>query len=118
MASRTLLVDDLDESVDTDVRTVTFGHEGATFEIDLGKEHREELEQALSKFLDKARAVRGKGTASRPSRPAAPQTKQSGGPAVDTDAVREWARANGHTVSDKGRIANSVLEAYRAANPA
>ncbi|MBQ9918656.1 MAG: Lsr2 family protein, partial [Microbacterium sp.] len=35
---------------------------------------------------------------------------------IDLAAVREWARANGHTVSDRGRIPASVLEAYGAAN--
>jgi hypothetical protein len=117
MASKTTLVDDLDESVDTDVRTVTFGHEGATFEIDLGAKHREELESALNKFLDKARAVNRKGGPARPARPASPARTTSAG-VVDTDAVRAWARENGHEVSDKGRIANKVLDAYHAANPA
>jgi len=35
--------------------------------------------------------------------------------AVGKDEVREWARAHGHTVSDRGRIPVAVLEAYRAA---
>ena len=30
--------------------------------------------------------------------------------------VREWARANGHEVSDRGRISKSVMQAYQAAN--
>ena len=28
--------------------------------------------------------------------------------------VREWARANGHQVSDRGRVPAEVMEAYRA----
>ena len=31
-------------------------------------------------------------------------------------AIREWARANGHKVNDRGRISKSVMEAYEAAN--
>jgi hypothetical protein len=30
--------------------------------------------------------------------------------------IREWARANGHQVSDRGRISIAVQEAYHAAN--
>jgi hypothetical protein len=30
--------------------------------------------------------------------------------------IREWARANGHQVSDRGRISSAVQEAYGQAN--
>jgi len=33
-----------------------------------------------------------------------------------TAAIRAWARANGHQVSDRGRIPKSVIEAYQAAH--
>ena len=31
-------------------------------------------------------------------------------------AIRDWARKNGHAVSDRGRIPASVVEAYEAAH--
>ena len=31
-------------------------------------------------------------------------------------AIREWANKNGHTVSERGRIPSSVVEAYHAAH--
>ena len=34
------------------------------------------------------------------------------GPKQDLKAVREWARANGFDVGDKGRISDDVLDAY------
>ena len=34
----------------------------------------------------------------------------------DLGAVREWARANGHTVSDRGRISADVQAAYDKAH--
>jgi hypothetical protein len=34
----------------------------------------------------------------------------------ETHAIREWARQNGHQLSDRGRIPKSVLVAYRAAH--
>jgi hypothetical protein len=33
-----------------------------------------------------------------------------------THAIREWARQNGHQVSDRGRIPKSVIQAYQAAS--
>ncbi len=35
---------------------------------------------------------------------------------VKASVVREWARSNGHQVSDRGRVAAELVEAYRAAN--
>ena len=35
---------------------------------------------------------------------------------ADTKAIREWAQANGHDVSDRGRIPATVIDAYAAAN--
>jgi len=35
---------------------------------------------------------------------------------ADLAKVREWARANGHVVSDRGRISATVQEAYDRAN--
>lgn len=35
----------------------------------------------------------------------------------DPKAVREWARAEGLKVGDRGRISTEVVDAYRAAHP-
>ena len=46
----------------------------------------------------------------RPRRPrTAPDREQ-------TAAIREWARANGHEVSERGRLSASVLDAFEAAH--
>jgi hypothetical protein len=34
----------------------------------------------------------------------------------ETHAIREWARQNGHQVSDRRRITKSVIEACQAAS--
>lgn len=39
------------------------------------------------------------------------------GPKNDLSVVRKWARDNGFTVSDRGRMADEVLDAYNKANP-
>ncbi|MFJ4781656.1 histone-like nucleoid-structuring protein Lsr2 [Streptomyces sp. NPDC088762] len=39
-------------------------------------------------------------------------------PAVSSDSIREWARANGYHVPLRGRIPGDVLDAWGRANPA
>lgn len=69
-----------------------------------------------------AKATRGRrpGRRGRPAKAkAAPaKTARRGrrtGAAVNSSEVREWARAHGHTVSDRGRLPAPIVEAYRAA---
>ncbi|HEY5553890.1 MAG TPA: histone-like nucleoid-structuring protein Lsr2, partial [Cellulomonas sp.] len=38
------------------------------------------------------------------------------GTGVDAGAIREWAKANGHHVSERGRISAGVKAAYDAAH--
>lgn len=44
------LIDDLDGSVTEDIQTVTFSHDGKIYEVDLGAENRQRLEEALAPF--------------------------------------------------------------------
>jgi Lsr2 protein len=37
-------------------------------------------------------------------------------PVSDLGAVRSWARANGFQVSDRGRVSNAVLQAFKEGN--
>lgn len=53
----------------------------------------------------------GTPAAAAPAR-ATSAVKKSGLP---LQAIREWANANGHTVSDRGRIAEPVITAWTAA---
>jgi hypothetical protein len=109
----TQLIDDLDgQTLDDSGETVLFSLDGRPYEIDLSPEHAEELRSALKPYLDAARSV---GVASRTVTSRSRATRR---PASDRDlgAVREWARANGHTVSERGRVAADILEAYDAAN--
>ena len=116
MAQQTTVrfIDDLDGSEASG--TVEFGLEGKNYEIDLSDTNAKKLREALAPFVDAGRksggsSRRGRGRAQ--SQPAAAE-KPSGSSREDTAAIREWARANGHQVSDRGRISKSVMEAYRA----
>lgn len=104
----TELVDDIDATVigPGEGGTVTFALDGASYEIDLGTAHQQELRNALAPFIAHARSVGRRGST-------APRKRSSG--TSDTAAVREWAQSHGHTVGDRGRIPAEVRAAYDAA---
>lgn len=103
-----ILVDDLDGSEATE--TVTFGLDGVTYEIDLNDGHAGELREAVEKYVGYARKVSGRSTRRA--------TSSSSSSSSDKTAIREWAKANGFEVSERGRIPADVQEAYDAAQRA
>lgn len=110
------LVDDLDGTV-LEVgsgETVLFSLDGTAYEIDLTDENAEALRSAFAPYIAAARSVsaRAGGTPLRAGRPAA--QKRSG--QRDYTPVRAWAAENGFTVSERGRVPASVLDAYDAAH--
>ncbi len=110
-----ILSDDLDENVAAD-ETVSFSLDGTNYEIDLSEKNAEELRNAFSRYVQAARKVgRGSGRASGGGRSRA----TGGGGRMDREqagAIRDWARKNGHNVSDRVRIPASVVDAYEAAH--
>ncbi|TDD28380.1 Lsr2 family protein [Kribbella turkmenica] len=103
-----VLTDDLDGS-DISIRggeTVTFSLDGKTYEIDLTDKNAGALRKALSPYVEAGRRV----TTSRGAKSKRTQV----GP--DARTVKEWARANGYEVNDRGRVPNEIREAFEAAN--
>lgn len=105
----TRLVDDLDGS--DAAETVTFALAGRQYEIDLSGENAAKLRESLASFVAAARRSGGR-QRSTGTRSAARAVSSVAIDREHTAAVREWARQNGHEISDRGRIPNSVLEAY------
>ena len=103
-----VLVDDLDGSLADE--TVTFALDGANYEIDLTAENADRLREGFQEWLQSARRVSG--SRKRGNRTA---TKQSAVGASNS-TIREWARATGHEVSERGRITAEVVDAFTAAN--
>jgi Lsr2 len=99
-----VLVDDLDGSDATE--TVPFGLDGTSYEIDLNDKNATALRDALSGYIGHARKV---GSSSRRRK-----TSTSSGPGASE--IRDWARANGMKVSDRGRVSAEVRQAYDAAH--
>lgn len=108
MAQRTVLVDDLNgETAD---ETVTFALDGVSYEIDLSEANVQKLRDVLAPYVGQARKA-GEGRSSGPGRPRArtsPRPARSG----NTAEIREWAKANGYQVSERGRIPAPIQEAY------
>jgi nucleoid-associated protein Lsr2 len=102
-----LLVDDLDGGEAEG--TVRFGLDGVEYEIDLNTEHAEALRRALAPFIGAAR--RSPAAGRRPVRGG--RRAAAGG--LDTTEVREWARAQGIEVKDRGRIPAEVVARFKAA---
>ncbi|MGC5168630.1 histone-like nucleoid-structuring protein Lsr2 [Luteimicrobium sp. DT211] len=102
-----LLVDDLDGGAAE--QTVTFALDGVSYEIDLNDKHAAELREAFATWIGHARKVTGR-AATRPGR------RPARGGGSEATQVREWARANGLTVSDRGRIPADVKAKYDAAH--
>jgi nucleoid-associated protein Lsr2 len=106
------LIDDL--TGDKADETVLFGIDGREFEIDLSRDHAGELRDNLARYLAKARKVGKRTTVSTTtSKRTASGQRQS---REQTAAIREWARANGHNVSDRGRIPLEVAKAFEDAH--
>jgi hypothetical protein len=101
-----LLIDDLDGSEAE--ATVRFGLDGTEYEIDLNAEHAQPLRDALSRYVQAAR--RAGGGARRPARGG---RRAAGG--VDSTEVREWAKAQGIEVKDRGRVPAKLVARFKAA---
>lgn len=100
-----VLIDDLDGGPAAE--TVTFAVDGVSYEIDLSEKNARQLRDDFASWTGHARRS-GSGRS----------TRRRGGAAKRNDlaAVREWARANGHTVSDRGRISAEIQAAYDKAH--
>jgi len=104
---QTLFIDDLDGSQAEG--TVRFGLDGTHYEIDLNAVHAGELRAALGRYTGAGRKVTG--TTRRPARN--PGKAASNG--LNTTEVRDWARANGLDVKDRGRVPAEVIAKFKAA---
>jgi len=106
--------------------TITFSLDGVSYAIDLPAEHAATLREDLATWIEHARTTGGRTTTPRASRRApklAAPTPRPTAPDVplrrnseQTAVIREWARNNGHKISDRGRIPAAILTAYHTAH--
>ena len=102
------LIDDLDGS--NAEESLTFGLGNTQYEIDLSGPNAQKLRDALAPYVAAGRKV----TASRQTGRGLGRKAVAVGP--DTAEVREWAKAEGLEVSDRGRIAAAVVVKFQEAH--
>jgi hypothetical protein len=102
------LIDDLDGGKADEV--VSFGFGGAQYQIDLSSVNAQKLRDALAPYVAAARKVSaqqgGRATTRRKVNLAGPNTAE----------VREWAKAEGIQISDRGRISADVVVKFQEAH--
>lgn len=97
-------IDDIDGTdLGDTANTLSFAFEGKEYSIDLSSENAEAFREAVAPYIDAGHRVTGSKTARKAT------AKTSAG---NTKQIREWARANGFDVSDRGRIPAEVAQAY------
>ncbi|GAA4845708.1 Lsr2 family protein [Actinomycetospora corticicola] len=123
MSTITILACDLDGVAHTDddpVTTIEWGLDDALYEIDLCASHELELREVLERYALAGRKAGA--TAKRapaPTATAADRPKRiaaAGSDRARNARIREWARAQGMTVPDLGRLASGVVAAYEEAH--
>ena len=112
-----LLVCDLHEGEVEGTETVAFGLDGSAYEFDVCDKHAAEMRDAFAPYVGAARkAGRAGSTPARRTARNGTRTAPTGSDRDRVQAVREWARSHGHTVSNRGRLSADVLAAYEAAH--
>jgi nucleoid-associated protein Lsr2 len=114
VAQKTVVVmtDDLTGGDATE--TIHFSLDNNDYVIDLNDKNAAALRSDFEKYIEAGRKHKAEAGAARPRRGGTAARGPASG--VDTAAVREGARANGHEVSERGRVSKKIIEAYAAAN--
>ena len=105
------LVDDFDGEGAAD-ETVEFSIDGVSYEIDLSSKNAAKLRNELKQWVDAGRRVGGR----RRGRSAGSGRGRASIDREQSAAIREWARSNGHEVSDRGRISAAIQKAFDEAH--
>jgi len=103
MAKVFTLVDDLDGTPAT--QTVQFDAFGRRYSIDLSDKNAAELNAVLTKYASAGTEIVS------PNRIAAKSIRTPG----ELNEIRNWARSQGHSVSDKGRIPEHIISQFEKA---
>ena len=106
-----VLVDDIDGS--DAAETVSFGLDGAQYEIDLSAANADKLREVLSVYVGHGRRAGGR---KRGASKAAANGSRRGAAGPSAAEIRAWARDNGWNVPERGRVSAEVREAYAAAH--
>ncbi|MGH3913274.1 MAG: histone-like nucleoid-structuring protein Lsr2 [Pseudonocardiaceae bacterium] len=119
MAQKTVvtMVDDLTGEEAEDIGTVEFALDGISYELDLSDENAAKLRDALAQYTGAGRRTGGRRRGGRVSGRVTKSGSMSTSYNRETlKSIRGWAKQNGHSVSDRGRLSGEVLEAWENAH--
>ena len=88
---------------DDDIETVSFSLDGKAYTIDLCEENAIAFRALFDDYISKGQRD-----------PSVPRRKSSKQAKPENAKIREWARAQGIEVSERGKIAQDVIDAYEA----
>jgi hypothetical protein len=110
VAQKTILelVDDLDGGQADE--SVAFALDGVEFVIDLSAANAARLRDTLAEFVGHARRTGGRKSRGKAA--------TNGAAKPDTQAVREWARSQGETVAERGRVPQALVMRFQEAHSA
>lgn len=97
-------VSDLDETIPAD-ETVRFGLDGTDYEIDLSTAEGQEMRGRLERFVRHARKT-GRTPAARKQRASRDDLPQ----------IREYARARGYSIAERGKVPGRIVAEYDLLN--
>jgi hypothetical protein len=100
----TVYIDDLTGEETQEASSHVLVLDGVAYELDLAPESYDQLLEAVAPFTKVGRRIKGGG-----------RVKGAGlqvGGIQSTAAIRQWAKEQGYTVNDRGRVAAEIREAY------
>jgi hypothetical protein len=102
----TQITDDIDGSKNAE--TYSFAWQGTEYEVDLSNKNFKAFDKLLQPYIEAGRKV-SKRASGRGSSSASTSKR-------DLSAIREWARAEGIQISDRGRVPKAIIDQYNASN--
>jgi hypothetical protein len=107
------LIDDLNGEKAQE--TVRFGIDGTDYEIDLTAENAEKLHTTLAEYVEKSRKANGRGRGGQKTFSSTTSSATNRSKREDIQKIRQWAQDNGHTTNSRGRISQTIVDAYNQA---
>lgn len=100
--------DDLTGTQVVEAELIQFSVRGVDYEIDLAPENVKTFDGGLAPFIKAARVVRSKKVTASSKKTARPRSEEA-------RLIRTWAREQGHEVSARGRIDETIVAGYHKA---